>query len=591
MRFKFRTFVILCGVALCGYALYPTIQFYRLSPAERLGGGERVERLRKRAMHLGLDLQGGIHLVLGIDEAEFRANLLGTLRRRLEKFLREEGLEPQEVRLEENRIVALLPAASAEHDWSRLSSHLELITSPSIEEANAASVRAVFPLDEEEFRKEVREASDRAMQIIRNRVDFYGVKEPIIQKAGEDRIVVELAGATDPGAAKELVGRTAQLLFHRVRSEVELARALAAVDSAVGGGLANLYRVDRNPQTGEPLPGGIYVPRENLTEVEALLSPARQAVAAEDRIALGFVERSRRTGEEIVPLYLLEKDPAMTGEDLVNAHVFFDPMTNAPAVAFELGPEGAAQMAELTGELLPENKPMAIVVDGRVVSAPQVKGRIRDRGQITGSFDVEEAKRLAVMLKAGNLPAPVVILEERTVGPSLGRDSIEKALRSGVAGFVAVAVVMLLWYRAGGLVASLALLLNIFFLVGLLSGFGATLTLPGIAGLLLTIGMAVDGNILIFERIREEARAGRPFRAAVEGGFAKAFSTIVDANLTTAIAGLFLYQFGTGPIRGFALTLLMGIGTSVFTVLYCSRYFFDLLLYKGVKRLPMGGGV
>ncbi len=588
MRFRLRTVVILGSLALSILALVPTWNFRKLTPAQQASSTPDVERLRKRSMHLGLDLQGGIHLVLGIDGEAFRNSLLASLKTGLTQRMKEDSLSVLDAQVSPEGLVILLPAAAAGREWTKYSGFFPELTSPveSPDPASADRIRVSFRLDPSRLSEEVHNATSRAIEIIRNRIDYYGVKEPVIQAQGSDRIVVELAGATDPAAAKELVGRTAQLEFHRVRTENDLVTALTTADSASGGRLKNLWTAER-AQDGTVY--AVWTPFESREEAERILASGsvQAATPVGSRIALGY-ENTRKDGTKIFPLYLIEREAAMTGSDLVNARPQPDPQTGKWLVPFQFGPEGADQMGRLTGELLPGNKPLGIVVDGRVVSAPSVKGQIRDRGQITGNFDLEGAKRLAVMLKAGNLPAPVKVLTERTVGPSLGRDSIEKGIRAAGVAFVLVILFMLVYYRAGGVVASVALCVNLFLLMGILAGFGATLTLPGIAGIVLTLGMAVDANVLIYERIKEELRAGRPFRNALDAGFDRAMTTILDSNITTAIPGVFLYQFGTGPVKGFALTLLVGIATSIFTGVYVSRYLLDILVWKGVKRIPLG---
>lgn len=591
MRFRLRSVVILAALALSGLALLPSWNFRKLTPAQQASSSPEVEKLRKHSLHLGLDLQGGIHLVLGIDGEAFRNSLLTSLKTGITQRMKEESLSVLGSEITSDGLVILLPAAAAGRPWAEYSAYFPELTSPTEtpDPASSDRIRVSFRLEPARLQEEVHSATSRAIEIIRNRIDYYGVKEPIIQAQGSDRIVVELAGATDPAAAKELVGRTAQLEFHRVRTENELVTALTAADSASGGRLQNLWHAERD-RAGTVY--GVWIPFEARAEAEAILSSGAVLAATPvgSRIALGYENVNRRDGTKNFPLYLIEREPAMNGSDLVNARPQPDPTTGKWLVSFQFGPEGAEAMGRLTGELLPGNKPLGIVVDGRVVSAPSVKGQIRDQGQISGTFDLEGAKRLAVMLKAGNLPAPVRVLTERIVGPSLGRDSIEKGLHAAVVSFVLVLLFMLLYYRAGGVVASVALCVNLFLLVGILAGFGATLTLPGIAGIVLTLGMAVDANVLIYERIKEELRAGRPFRNALEAGFNRAITTILDSNVTTAIPGFFLYQFGTGPVKGFALTLLIGICTSLFTGVYVSRYILDFLVWKGVKRIPLGGG-
>ncbi len=284
--------------------------------------------------------------------------------------------------------------------------------------------------------------------------------------------------------------------------------------------------------------------------------------------------------------YAVQRRPVVTGRDLKTARPGLGEF-NQPVVNFFLTHEGGELFSQATGANV--GKGLAIVLDGRVVTAPRIKSQIADSGLIEGGFTSQEAEDLSTVLRSGALPAGITYLEERTVGPSLGQDSIDRGLRAGLLGLLLVVLAMLLVYRGSGINAVVALTLNMVFIFGALSYFGATLTLPGIAGIVLTIGMAVDANVLIFERIREELRHGRTVKSAIEAGFGKALSSVLDANVTTLIAALFLFQFGTGPIRGFAVTLSIGILASLFTAIFVSRWLFDLLLSRRrrVERLSI----
>jgi preprotein translocase subunit SecD len=294
-----------------------------------------------------------------------------------------------------------------------------------------------------------------------------------------------------------------------------------------------------------------------------------------------------KTGRRIKVPYLLKKRTLLTGEYITDARVRIDSQYNEPYVSLSFNSRGARLFEKITSENI--EKKLAIVLDNNIYSAPVIRDRIPDgKAQITGRFTMDDARDLAIVLRAGNLPAPVEILEKRTVGPSLGKDSIEKGFRSMIIGGVVVVVFMVIYYGFSGIIADMALLLNILFIMAGLAFFGATLTLPGIAGMILTIGMAVDANVLIFERIREEMRLGKPTRAAIEGGYAKAMVTILDANVTTFIAALVLFQFGTGPVRGFAVTLSIGIVASFITAVFVTRVVFDyLFIYKKMKRISI----
>ena len=375
-----------------------------------------------------------------------------------------------------------------------------------------------------------KDATDRALEIIRNRIDQFGVLEPVIQKQGTDRIIVQLPGVTDRERAIDIIGKTAHLEFVLVSDDQEILKK--ALD-------------------GEETPGFVLKP----------------------------------VGKESL---LLEEKSSLTGDKLVDASVEFSQQQfGQPYVSLTFDSEGANAFSELTGANV--ERRLAIVLDGVVQSAPVIRERIPSgRAQITGSFSVEEANDLAIVLRAGALPAPTKIIEERTVGPTLGKDSIRNGLRAIVIGGIAVVAFMALYYLLTGLIADFALCLNLVFISGTLAYFDATLTLPGIAGLLLTIGMAVDANVLIFERIREERNLGKHIQSAISSGYQKAFLTILDSNITTLITALILFQFGTGPIRGFATTLSIGILSSMFTALIVTRLVLDILTkVMGMTKFPM----
>jgi preprotein translocase subunit SecD len=374
-----------------------------------------------------------------------------------------------------------------------------------------------------------RYAVEQALETIRNRVDQFGVTEPDISPQGSDRILIQLPGIKDPQRAIRLIGRTALLEFKLVDEEHSLQ---GAITGDVPDGSMILYQRREDPDTGR-------------------------------------VSRAP---------FLLKKKTLMTGEVLKDAQVRFDDF-NQPYVALEFDPRGAKMFVRITAQNV--KKRLAIILDNNVYSAPVIQERISGgKAQITGAFDLQEAHDLAIVLRAGALPAPVKILENRSVGPSLGKDLIDKGLKSIIIGGILVVLFMAAYYKLSGGIADLALILNLIFIMGALAGLRATLTLPGIAGIILTIGMAVDANVLVFERIREELRLGKTPIAAIDGGYSKAFWTIMDANITTLIAAVVLFQFGTGPVKGFAVTLSIGILASLFTALFVSRVIFEILLAK-----------
>ncbi len=497
---------------------------------------------------------------------------------------------------------------------------------------------------------ERREAlTEQALKVLRLRIDAFGVEEPLIQKSGADRIIVELAGLDDEERAKEIINRQAFLEWKLVLPTTDVDQALPRIDRAVvavlgedsvrklgAGAETDLLDPDQpsiedllfaDPgdtaqavdtaaaDVAEAEPAGDTT--EASAEAEGGLRPftellnrgdtdakqrqvsyyvdAAQVENAATYMALPEFQRALprdvslqwgidslpRAGRFYRELFVLEEDAFLTGDQLQDATAGRDQQFNQPQVLFELNRRGGRAFQQVTRDAIDER--IAIVLDGDVVSAPVVRDEIRSRGSIDlGRAQMSEANDLALVLRAGALPAPLRIMEERTVGPSLGQDSIDQGRIAGLVGLILVVGIMIFYYRAAGALAILALAIYLLLVLGGLATLNATLTLPGIAGLILSIGMAVDANVLIFERVREELEARRAPRTAVEEGFSNAFSAIVDANITTLITGLILFQFGTGPVRGFAVTLCIGIVASFFSALYVTRTLF--LMYLSRKR-------
>ena len=464
-------------------------------------------------VNLGLDLQGGSHLLLEVQVADILRERITTLVDDTRVALRRNGIKYTGLKAERDRVVFLLidpgqiDAASEAVD--------DLDPEAEIDSDSGAAFQILLTEEAVEARRLA--AVNQSIEIIRRRIDETGVREPTIQRQGEDRILVQLPGVDDPERIKRLLGKTAKLTFHLLDENVT----------------AEDRRSGRVPLGSVRLPGD---------ELDA-------------------------NGEEI--FYIIRKRVMVSGDSLVDAATTRD-QTGQWAVSFRFDSTGARKFGEVTTENV--GRPFAIVLDARVISAPVIREPIvGGNGQITGNFTVEEANDLSLLLRAGALPAPMKILEERTVGPDLGADSIEAGKIACIIGLAAVIVFMVLYYGLFGLVADLALILNLIIMLGVLSLLQATLTLPGIAGIVLTIGMAVDANVLIFERIREEARAGRAPFSAMEAGYRRAFTTIIDSNLTTLIAAIILFVIGTGPVKGFAVTLGIGIATSMFTAMLVSR--------------------
>jgi len=490
------------------------------------------------------------------------------------------------------------------------------------------------------------DAIDRAERIIRTRIDELGVEEPLIQKVGSDRLIVELAGISDEERAKDVIRQSAFLEWSLVRPTTDMEPALSRVDRAIvaslgadslramgqatettrqggdieeilfGGDTASADSAAADSAVGDTaggadpaaaeertaeadagdresvlrpftallnqgdVPGAYLVAEEDVETVQHFMDlPAFDRAMPRDLELAWDWQPTGRGARTYRRLYILEEDPFLTGDMLENATAGRDPQFNQAQVQFELSRAGGRRFGDVTAQHVGDH--IAIVLDGEVVSAPVVRDRIGARGQIDmGQAPLEEARDLALVLRAGALPAPLRILEERTVGPSLGQDSIEQGEMAGIVGLVLVVLVMIGYYRMAGLLAVGALAVYCAIVLGGLAALNATLTVPGIAGLILSVGMAVDANVLIFERIREELEVGRATRTAVDEGFAHALSAIVDANITTLITALILFQFGTGPVRGFAVTLSIGIVASFFSALYVTRTLF-LFYLKG----------
>jgi preprotein translocase subunit SecD len=486
-----------------------------------------------KKIHLGLDLRGGIHLVLQVNTQDAVRAEVDDATERVRGDLTEKGFAPAMVtRLPDGtgfrlRLAPETPAKTLD----------KVIDDRLAEFKVDRGVELTATLKPEVTRAIKDMAVRQGLETIRNRIDQFGVAEPVIQRQGieGDRIVVQLPGVDDPARVKDLIRATA---FLEIKPVVSVAPTQEALLAASGG---------KVPEDAEVVSGDV-----------------------EDM-------EGRVTGREY---YLLKKASVVTGRDLRTARRSQD-QYGQPAVSFTLNPEGATKFGAYTGAHIGDR--MAIVLDNKVRSAPVIRGQISDSGIIEGNFTVQGAEDLALVLRAGALPASITYLEERTVGPSLGRDSVIRGLRAGLVGLVLVVAFMLFYYRGAGINADVALVLNAVLLLGAIGMFKATLTLPGIAGIILTIGMAVDSNVLIFERIREELALGKTVRNAIDLGFQRALSAIIDSNLTTIISALFLFQFGTGPIKGFAVTLTVGLTISMFTAVFVSRSIFEALLSRRAK--------
>ena len=482
-------------------------------------------------IHLGLDLQGGMHLVLEVQTDKAVESTLertvGDLKENLmDKRIRFKLLE----RTKDRDMTFEFPDVPARDAFEKLLKDeypdLEVATSEMVEGRGMVTLK-IRDKRASEIKKM---AVEQSLETIRNRVDQFGISEPEIIPQGTDRIIVQLPGVKDTARAKSLIGRTALLEFKLVDDEHSL-------DDALKGN----------------------IPEGSIIAYESHM----------DRTS------GRRTQNPI----LLKSKSLLTGDALESAKVQIGDRFGEPHVSLKFNAQGAKDFDRITGDNV--KKRLAIVLDGVVHSAPVIQERISGgQAQITGSFTMDEATDLAIVLRAGALPAPVNILEERTVGPSLGQDSIDKGTWASIIAGILILIFMVIYYRLTGFVADVALAMNMLLLLGVMAAFKATLTLPGIAGIVLTMGMAVDANVLINERIREELRLGKTLRAAIEAGYTKAFLTIFDSNVTTLVAALFLFGFGTGPVKGFAVTLTIGIVVSMFTAIFVTRIIFDYFIWN-----------
>ncbi|AJY47142.1 protein translocase subunit SecDF [Martelella endophytica] len=490
---------------------------------------------------LGLDLQGGSYIMLQVDRSDIVADRMNTLVDDMRSDLRDAQVRYTGLSgTGETAQVRITDPAQYQAAQTALEPLAEYINAGTLNGGSFQEVSITddgnglfrLTLTDAGINYRMRSAVEQSIEVVRRRVDELGTTEPLIQRQGDDRIIVQVPGLSDPQRLKALLNKTAKLTFHMVDTTVS---PQDAIEGRPPAGDQVLYSMDDPP----------------------------------------------------VP-YVIEKRALISGEDLVDAKASFDQRTNEPVVNFRFDSRGAQRFAQATQQNV--GRPFAIVLDDQIVSAPVINEPILGgSGQISGNFSVQGANDLAVLLRAGALPATLTVVEERTVGPSLGADSIRAGVMASVIGAAAVVVFMMVFYGMFGLIANIALFFNIVLLIAILSLIGSTLTLPGIAGIVLTIGMAVDSNVLIYERIREERRNGRNLVQAIDAGFSRAFGTIIDANVTTLIAAVILFFLGSGPVRGFAVTLAIGIITTIFSAYYLTRWMIsEWVRRRRPKELPKG---
>ena len=527
----------------------------------------------KQKINLGLDLQGGLYMVLGVDFNKVFKDVVDRQSSGLEENLKEKNIPVKSFKVVRDGFPADDPRIVMEFDPAKRDALYKVVKKDYWTLRLAAESPGKFELGlSRDYRLEIRDRTlNQSIEVIRNRIDEFGVSEPAIASQGTDRVVVELPGIKEVDRAKDLIGRTAKLEFKIVNDKAMNQGQVAALVAEI--------EKQNNVSYKEGSKFSAYVAKINEL--------AKGKIPEGSEIAFERVD-PRVPGEEAavgnrIP-YLLFSKVEVTGDDLQDANVSFDQQENRPIVTFSLNPRGATLFDKLTGDHVHER--LAIVLDNIVHSAPVIQTRISGgHGQITlgrgeGEALMKEAKDLAIVLRAGALPAQLDFLEQRVIGPSLGQDSIDKGARAAIIGGIAVFLFIMFYYRVSGVIAAVSLVLNVLFVMGILVGLEATLTLPGIAGIALTIGIAVDSNVVIYERIREELRAGKKAQGAVEAGFQKALRTIVDANVTNAAAAIVLLIYGTGPIKGFAVTMLIGIITTLFTAVFVCKLIFDRYLRR-----------
>lgn len=597
---RFKTILIVALTALAIWSLWPTYKDYsyskqlsQLTASEdslsfARDNREAIETAAEKSLKLGLDLEGGMYLVLEVD-------LIDLIEERAwnkDDTFREIIAEVKKRAEQGNQQVIEMLVAEFKQRNIKMSRYFY----------------EVRDSDEEiigKLRKEAEDAVVRAKEIIRNRVDQYGVAEPVIQSQGARRIIVALPGVSDEERVRKLLKGTAKLEFKLVRDNESMLEAFERINKYLAkneNGNASLgasdNESDQAAKISNPLyenivlmqNGRAYAPEYSREYLTGLFQreDIQKLLPKDSEIRLSARSIEGRDGETFYDLFLLKKTPELTGGVITEAKATFGASALQPEVTMRMNSDGTAKWARITGANI--GRQIAIVLDGAVYSAPVVESKIPGGSSVINGIDsIEEAQDLEIVLKAGALPAPVRIIEERTVGPSLGADYIRSGLLSAGWGLSIVAVFMIVYYRKAGVSADIALVLNVLFVLSVLAGFSAALTLPGIAGIVLTIGMAVDANVLIFERIREEIAAGKNLRLAVDTGYSKAFSAIVDSQITTLGAGFLLYIYGIGPIQGFALTLMIGTAASLFTALVITKVIFDLLIESNVMTVKSFG--
>jgi SecD/SecF fusion protein len=612
-----KIFLILAAVVVSLIFLYPTFEDYQYrKKLSSLSGQDSITYLEQnqesilsaklKRIKLGLDLQGGMRVVLEVDVIQLIEDIAKNKDDNFASIIKEVRAQTS---TNDESVIPILGKKFQEHGvrMSRYYGNIRDADNTVLSYLNGETEKAV----------------DRAIEIVRNRVDQYRVSEPNIQKQGSRRIIVELPGVKDEREVQTLLQGTAKLEFRLLRDPAIAYRVMQSIDDFLAGKVtadtaaaSKTAKKEEKPKDAlDDLLGGNkptttdttkeaqfmrehpffsyvspdqrntgegYVLDNNRDRVMRLLArPDVQRLLPADFVFLWSAKTDLSPdGKKFYRLYAVKRAPELTGGVVVDARASVDPNDNRPIVNMEMNAEGAREWARITGANV--NKRIAIALDNAVFSAPTVINKIvGGRSQITGMESPNEARLLEIVLRAGALPAPVAIIEQRTVGASLGEDSIKSGLNSTLWAVILTVLFMMFYYHSAGAIADIALVFNILFLLGVMSGFSATLTLPGIAGIVLTLGIAVDANVLINERVREELAGGKTLRAAIDAGYARAFSAILDSNVTTFLTGVVLYQFGSGPVQGFALTLMIGIVASMFSAIIITHVIFNIMMDKG----------
>ncbi len=606
------------------YSLYPTYvsnsfdkEISNLSGNDSLKyveeNEEAIREAKNSRLKIGLDLQGGMRVVLEVEISKLIEDMAKNKDDQFYSILNE---VKEESKTSELSIIDLFTQNFQKNNL-RLSRYY-------------GSLRDENDVIVDKLNSESEKAIDRAIEIIRNRVDQYGVSEPSIQKQGSRRIIVELPGVSKENEVRQLLQGTALLEFKLMKDPEIVYKTMQVIDtylaknnngisdstitksgkektsntleSLTSNDTSTASLADKSPEQirkehpflylvrpNQEGTGDSYVSENDKEKVDRILSQEAIQQLIPSDMAFYWTSKQMFISEGIKYFGLLglKKNAELTGAVVEDAKATIDPDFNQPIVTMEMNSEGSREWARITGANL--KKRMAIVLDNAVFSAPVIQSKITGgRSQIEGMENIDEARLLEIILKAGALPAPVEIIEQRSVGPTLGEDSIKAGINSFILALIVVILFMIMYYRTGGFVANISLLINTLFIFAVLTAFKGTLTLPGIAGIVLSIGMAVDANVLIYERIREELASGKSLRVAIETGYAKAFSAIFDSNITTFFSGLILYQFGTGPIQGFALTLIMGVSANLFTAITITKVTFQTLLDRGTSKINFG---